>query len=358
MPIKLNGSSSGYTQIEAAAVAGNNTLTLPTASGTLMTTGGSNTFTANQIISVTDNTNAALRITQLGTGLALRIEDSANPDSTPFVVTATGDVGVGIAAPTAKIHIQGASTASAVSNITNYSGLQIDGSLATTGTTGITFQDGGGGGAGIGFSRGTSYDTNIAFYTNPASTAVGGAMTERMRIDSSGNVLVATSSAITGTNTLQVVNAATDSTQIRVRNSGSTAGNHWRYGTDSVNTIYIINHNSAGVYITNGATSWSALSDERTKDIIEPITDAVEKVSGLRAVIGKYKTDEDGTRRPFLIAQDVQSVFPEAVSIADQGSGHLGLSYTETIPLLVAAIKEQQATITALEARIATLEAI
>jgi len=30
-----------------------------------------NTFTANQIISVTDNTNAALRVTQLGSGNAL-----------------------------------------------------------------------------------------------------------------------------------------------------------------------------------------------------------------------------------------------------------------------------------------------
>lgn len=53
------------------------------------------TFTASPIISVTDNTNAALRVTQLGTGLALRIEDSTNPDSTPVVVDASGQMGVG-----------------------------------------------------------------------------------------------------------------------------------------------------------------------------------------------------------------------------------------------------------------------
>lgn len=52
----------------------------------------SNTFTANQIISVTDNSNAALRITQLGTGNALLVEDSSNPDSTPFVIDASGRV--------------------------------------------------------------------------------------------------------------------------------------------------------------------------------------------------------------------------------------------------------------------------
>jgi hypothetical protein len=49
-----------------------------------------NTFTANQIISVTDNSNAALRITQLGSGNALLVEDSANPDASPFVVDANG----------------------------------------------------------------------------------------------------------------------------------------------------------------------------------------------------------------------------------------------------------------------------
>jgi len=48
-------------------------------------------------ISVTDNTNAALRITQLGTGNALVVEDSTNPDSSPFAIDATGDVLIGSA---------------------------------------------------------------------------------------------------------------------------------------------------------------------------------------------------------------------------------------------------------------------
>ena len=39
MTLKLNGSSSGYTAIDATAAAGNNTLTLPTQTGTIRTTG-------------------------------------------------------------------------------------------------------------------------------------------------------------------------------------------------------------------------------------------------------------------------------------------------------------------------------
>ena len=65
-----------------------------TASTTLGVTGTS-TLSGNAIISVTDNTNAALRITQLGTGNALLVEDTTNPDATPFVVDASGNVIVG-----------------------------------------------------------------------------------------------------------------------------------------------------------------------------------------------------------------------------------------------------------------------
>jgi len=112
-----------------------------------------------------------------------------------------------------------------------------------------------------------------------------------------------------------------------------------------------------GVYLTNLGSSWNAVSDERKKTIVEPIENAAEKVSSLRAVIGYYNNDESQTRRPFLIAQDVQEVLPEAVNIQDVETGTLGMSYTDTIPLLVAAIKEQQVIITQLQADVAALKA-
>ena len=116
----------------------------------------------------------------------------------------------------------------------------------------------------------------------------------------------------------------------------SVLHNYWFGGNNG--GAYVI-AGSNGVRLALGGTSWASDSDERVKDIIEPITNAAEKVSTLRAVIGKYKTDEEGTRRAFLIAQDVQAVLPEAV-FDEQGT--LMLAYTDTIPLLVAAIKEQQ----------------
>lgn len=59
-----------------------------------------NTFTASQTVNsnvvISDNsTSAALRVTQVGSGNALLVEDATNPDGSPFVVDSEGRVGVG-----------------------------------------------------------------------------------------------------------------------------------------------------------------------------------------------------------------------------------------------------------------------
>ena len=119
---------------------------------------------------------------------------------------------------------------------------------------------------------------------------------------------------------------------------------------DHSNTRFYIVNISNGVYLSNGANAWTSVSDERKKDIIEPIENATQKLSEWRAVIGKYKNDNEGTRRSFLIAQDVLSTFPEAVDTTN--SDEFGLIYQDTIPVLVKAIQEQQAIIESLKARL------
>jgi hypothetical protein len=134
---------------------------------------------------------------------------------------------------------------------------------------------------------------------------------------------------------------------IRYLNNGSflaDAGDYANIVGGSTHQYAVRCGASGGVYLASSATSWSAVSDETRKDIIEPITGGLAKVATLRTVIGKLKTDEEGTRRPYLIAQDVQKVLPEAVSESEDKEGKvLGLSYTEVIPLLVNAIQELKA---------------
>ena len=56
-----------------------------------------NTFTGQMVINTTSSTTAALRVTQLGAGNAIEVEDSTTPDATRFVVDQFGKVGVGTA---------------------------------------------------------------------------------------------------------------------------------------------------------------------------------------------------------------------------------------------------------------------
>lgn len=54
-----------------------------------------------------NTSTTAFRVTQQGSGNAITVEDSVNPDSTPFVVTAEGRVGVGTTAPAAALFVSG-----------------------------------------------------------------------------------------------------------------------------------------------------------------------------------------------------------------------------------------------------------
>lgn len=82
-----------------------------TSGATVPLLNGANTWSGVQVVEV-NSASTALRVTQTGTGNALLIEDSANPDSTPFVVDAAGGVGIGVTAlATGKLHVQAAGAA-------------------------------------------------------------------------------------------------------------------------------------------------------------------------------------------------------------------------------------------------------
>jgi hypothetical protein len=76
------------------------------------------TVTNSQVISVNTSTNA-LRITQTGSGNALLVEDSANPDNSPFVIDANGRAGIG-----------GTSTGGSYGNVANQ--MPLTGSVNTS----------------------------------------------------------------------------------------------------------------------------------------------------------------------------------------------------------------------------------
>ena len=116
---------------------------------------------------------------------------------------------------------------------------------------------------------------------------------------------------------------------------------------------------SGNTYFPGEVTAFS--SDRRLKTDVRLITNAVDKVKSLNGIIYKwnelantlagYNTTEDLVG---LFAQEVDAVLPYAVKpapfdaengVSKSGENYLTIQYEKLVPLLVEAIKEQQAKI-------------
>jgi hypothetical protein len=184
---------------------------------------GINTFN-NDVVINESGTSDALRITNTGTGNSLLVEDSANPDSNPFVITATGNVIVGSITANLGISATAIDTYTGIISNARYASpsyqqfVRANGTIAspTSVSSGdpigqISFQGFDGTvrrtsavieAAADGAPVGTSVPGRLVFFT----TLSGGGNTERMRIDSNGNVFIGfpiTSGQNTGGLTIQ-----------------------------------------------------------------------------------------------------------------------------------------------------------
>jgi len=208
-----------------------------------------------------------------------------------------GNFGIGTTVPDSPLHVQGVTFPQ--SRVNNYNL-----AAATNGEVGLRFRSGGTSGdahADIGWT-GTGTETGNLVFRVPHTN-------ERMRIQSNGNVGIAMTNpsvALDVTGDIEYTGTITD------------------------------------------------VSDERFKENIVDINNPISKIQGINGVY--FNMIGSDKRELGVIAQNVQKVLPEAVSVVDPEKGYLGVDYTSLVPVLIEAIKEQQRQIQALRQDIEQLE--
>jgi len=278
-------------------------------------------------------------------------------NTTAVTIDTSQNVGIGTTSPSNRLSVH-------ASNPTNGQVARLRNDTASGNGTFLAFDLNSVGAAAIGIPNNTNA---LAFYVNNDTT-------ERMRIDSSGNVLVGTTTAslynqntsngiglIPGTSSnLQISNDPAGSTGnaciiLNFRNTPVNGAKYIRFFYNGASDIGNISLNGTT------AVAYNTSSDYRLKENIAPMVGALDKLAQLKPVTYTWKADNSAGQG--FIAHELQEVVPDCVSgekdaVDDEGKPvYQGVDTSFLVATLTAAIQEQQTIINDLKARIETLEA-
>ena len=272
-------------------------------------------------------------------------------------IDASQNVGIGTSSPNAKVEIfkDGAPASSGNMN----TGMVV---AAASGSYAIN----------IGANSSGAYTwINSAFQNNSGTASPLAFMTgatERMRISSSGALLVGTTTPylidakILGYNATSGWSAATLVTNYSgdVSQAAVVIGKADNNTTTSQQFVwfYVNTTTASGAIVANGATAaaFAARSDKRLKENIKDLPPQLANIMALRPVEFDYIESIGGGHQIGFIAQEVQTVYSDLVGEDKEGMLML-TDLNKNDARLIKAIQEQQALITSLTDRIAALEA-
>ena len=370
---------------------------------------------------IDNSTNSNLYLMSGGTGST----HFYNNGSEHMTITSAGNVGIGTSSPVSLLQVNGNSDLTWGSSASPYCyGTTTigTGSTATSSLFVNTASINSGYWSGFGvngtYSSGIStvnltaygvysggpYGSNLAFRTT-STTSVN----ERMRIDSSGQTMLGTTTPVaTGAGSLTVgaTTASTSTTSgaltvaggVGVGGNLNVGGNYYAFSSGSFYSIYNIGNGygvvfqnkgigsgwvwytsistpadtvamvlspagvlqlgtyGAGTLVTNSSGVISASSDVRLKNVKHAFTTGLKAITQIHPAVYSWKSEEkEGVHTTYagFIAQDVKEAIPEAVG---QGKdGYLTLQDRAITAALVNAIKEQQKEIEDLQQQIKQL---
>lgn len=277
-------------------------------------------------MAITLNGTTGITTPDITSAGSLNIDASA-PDNS-LVVNSAGNVGISTSSPNYQLQINGTSF-----GLTQY----------TTTANGTGSADG----LVVGIN-----DANEAFVNNRENGIIRFHTnnTERARIDSSGSLLVGTASTSNTNGVMLSKGGAVGGGVVTLFKTASG-------GTNALVNFYGTNY-VGGINFDNTSTSFPTSSDLRLKKDIVDSASASAKIDQIRIVSHGWKHD-DSVVEFGVIAQELVNIVPQAVTVGDNNEKTKtiwGVDYSKLVPLLVKSHQEQQATITALTARIEALE--
>lgn len=185
--------------------------------------------------------------------------------------------------------------------------------------------------------------------------------TERARFDSSGNLIIGTNSAGA---TLTVYHGGNQKSA-DFYGAGNTSGTpvmSCRKGandstTSNVYIQFLYNNGGTGSGQINGnggsQAAFGSYSDIRLKENVESLIPQLNKICALRPV--EFDYIETGEHQIGFIAQEMQTVYPDAVATGENGMLTV-TGWNKTEARLVSAIKELSAKVDALQIEINALK--
>jgi hypothetical protein len=267
--------------------------------------------------------------------------------ATSFVVTNGGNVGVGTGAPLAQLEVSGTrNPVSGASTASNYPIVAQNLSNSTGASTGIGFHvstGAGVGGAVTYIRQGSSGGGDLTLSTRGIGANT---VSERLRIDSTGNVGIGTttpSSILTVQGTGLFASGSS--------NVGPAAhyqgANGRRYDMLSCSDcglagpggfeIYDATVGATRAFITAGVGGWQTPSDLRLKGNVETLN-VLDRIEDVRGV--SYTLNESGVLQIGVIAQEMREAFPEVVSGEETEGRYLGVSYDGVAAISLQGVRE------------------
>jgi len=379
MSLRLNGSNSGFSEITAPATAGDNTLTLPTGNGSanqfLKNSGTAGTLEFSS--SATDSSgrllintsssipspgifNPALQVVHVSAnadtcGISLSKFQASNASASPFIFQKSRNDTIGSHTIVADDDVLGVVQFTGSDGSTFVPAAAIEGEV--DGTPGSTDMPG-----------------RLAFGT----TADGASTpTERMRIDSSGRLLIGATSAVSGSDAngrLQVSQDVGSNTCVLAVENTASSGNlsciRARLRNHNPNSIFSAflqcddsGANRAVLRSNGGLANYSAnnanLSDRNAKKDISAASGTWDRVKAWEIVNYRYKDQpNDADLSLGVIAQQVNESCPEVVTVFQEAKE---ATETEDAKEERLGVKEQQMqwmAIKALQEAIAKIETL